>query len=197
MTDGSDPLITPSQLAAELSRCKLVDGSWHLPGSGRNARAEFETARLPEAVFFDIDLVADRSVDLPHMLPSPEVFADAVGAMGIAADDPVVVYDSVSLFSAPRVWWTFRAMGHRDVRVLEGGLPRWRAAGLPISAGPAPFLSATNPAPVPNSSAASSRSRPSWTAATPRCSTRGQRRASAARRPSLAPACASATCLAR
>jgi thiosulfate/3-mercaptopyruvate sulfurtransferase len=150
MTDGSDPLITTGELAAGLTRCKIVDGSWHLPGAGRDARAEFEAARLPEAVFFDIDAVADRTTDLPHMLPSPELFAQAVGALGIGADDPVVVYDSVGLFSAPRVWWTFRVMGHRDVRVLEGGLPRWRAAGLPISAGrPCPVPVRYEPRPRP------------------------------------------------
>lgn len=150
MTDGSDPLITTRELAAELSRFKLIDGSWHLPGAGRDARAEFEAVRLPEAVFFDIDAVADRTTDLPHMLPSPELFAETVGALGISADDPVVIYDSVGLFSAPRVWWTFRVMGHRDVRVLEGGLPRWRAAGLPISAGrtcPAPARYEPRPRP--------------------------------------------------
>lgn len=141
MTTGSDPLISVTELAWDFSRFKVVDGSWHLPSARRNARAEFEAAHLPEAVFFDIDAVADRSTDLPHMLPSPEAFAHAVGEMGIGPDDAVVVYDSVGLFSAPRVWWTFRAMGHPDIRVLEGGLPRWRQAGLPVMAG--------SPCPVP------------------------------------------------
>jgi thiosulfate/3-mercaptopyruvate sulfurtransferase len=137
MTDGSDPLITPAELAGALGRVKVVDGSWHLPSSGRVASAEFESARIPGAVFFDIDAVADRSSGLPHMLPTPDAFDAAAGALGIGTDDPVVVYDSIGLFSAPRVWWMFRAMGHGHVRVLEGGLPRWRREGRPLEAGPA------------------------------------------------------------
>lgn len=144
MADLPNPLITPAELAGVLDdpRLRLVDASWHLPSAGRDPRAEHAKAHIAGAVFFDIDAVSDPASGLPHMLPTPEVFANAVGALGIGEGDSVVVYDSAGLFSAPRVWWTFRAMGHDDVRVLEGGLPRWRAEGRPVEAG------ATQPAPA-------------------------------------------------
>lgn len=114
----------------------VVDGSWHLPGAGRDARAEYDAAHIPGAVFFDIDAVADTANPLPHMLPSPEAFAAAVGALGIDERQRIVVYDSVGLSSAPRVWWTFQVMGAADVVILEGGLPAWRAAGHATDARP-------------------------------------------------------------
>lgn len=112
-----------------------MDGSWHL--DGRDARADFDRERLPGAVFFDLEAVSDHSSDLPHMLPTAAAFAEAVGALGIAETDTIVVYDTVGLRSAPRVWWTFRLMGATNVRVLDGGLPLWRAEGRPLDTGPA------------------------------------------------------------
>jgi thiosulfate/3-mercaptopyruvate sulfurtransferase len=109
----------------------VVDSSWHLPGT-RNAEAEYQAAHIPGAVFFDIDAIADTSVPLPHMLPSPEAFAAAVGALGIDERQRIVVHDSVGLSSSPRGWWTFKVMGARDVVILEGGLPKWRAEGRPV-----------------------------------------------------------------
>lgn len=113
----------------------VVDGSWHLPGT-RDAAAEYAAAHIPGAVFFDIDAVADTSIALPHMLPSPDVFAAAAGALGIDEAETIVVYDSVGLSSAPRVWWTFRIMGAKDVVILDGGLPKWRAEGRPLDDAP-------------------------------------------------------------
>lgn len=132
----TDPLISTAALAERLGerRLKLVDASWNLDGS--DAKAPFEAERIPGAVFFDIDGVADLSSPLPHMLPSPEAFAEAVGALGIGSDDEVVVYDQAGIRSAPRVWWTFRVFGHERVRVLDGGLPKWRAEGRPTESGP-------------------------------------------------------------
>jgi thiosulfate/3-mercaptopyruvate sulfurtransferase len=131
----TDPLITTEQLAAELgaSDLRLVDASWYM--DKRDAKPAFREARLPGAVFFDIDAVADHSTDLPHMLPSPEVFAEAVGALGISASDHIVCYDQQGLFSAARVWWTFRVFGAERVQVLDGGLPKWRAEGRPVENG--------------------------------------------------------------
>ncbi|MCP5432715.1 MAG: 3-mercaptopyruvate sulfurtransferase [Alphaproteobacteria bacterium] len=131
------PLVTADWLAAHRGEAglKIVDGSWYLPQTGRDARAEFAGAHIPGAVFFDLDEIADRASPLPHMLPAPEAFAAAVGAMGISEADPVVVYDGAGFLSAPRVWWTFTVMGHRTVAVLEGGLPAWRSRGLPLEAG--------------------------------------------------------------
>lgn len=113
----------------------IVDGSWHLPPTGRSGRQEYADGHIPGAVFFDIDLVADRSSGLPHMLPSAEAFAEAVGALGISDEKTIVVYDGSGLFSAPRVWWTFRHFGAASVFILDGGFPAWRAEGRPVEQG--------------------------------------------------------------
>lgn len=142
----SDPLVSPRWLAEHLAdpSVRVVDASWHMPGVARDARAEHAAARIPGAVFFDIDGIAAPDTDLPHMLPAPEVFAQAVSMLGIGSADTVVVYDSNGILSAPRVWWTFRVFGHAKVFVLDGGLPRWQAEGLPLEDTPP-----TMPAPRP------------------------------------------------
>jgi len=112
-----------------------VDGSWHMPAAGRSGRADYVAGHVPGAVFFDLDAIADTASPLPHMLPTPEAFAAAVGALGIRETQTIVVYDSVGLFSAARVWWSFRIMGARDVVLLDGGLPAWIAEELPLEAG--------------------------------------------------------------
>src|SRR6185436_15918956 len=103
----------------------------------RDARAEFATAHIPGAAFFDIDAIADRTTSLPHMLPSAEQFGAAVGALGIGNADRVVVYDLRGVVSAARVWWTFRAFGHDAVAVLDGGLKKWQVEGRPVENGAA------------------------------------------------------------
>ena len=128
-------LISTGELAARLGEAVVLDGSHHLPTAGRDAGAEFLEAHIPGARFFDIDGVADRASDLPHMLPDAKGFALAMGAMGITRDDEVVVYDTVGTTGAARVWWTFRAFGHERVSVLDGGLPKWRSEGRPVEAG--------------------------------------------------------------
>jgi thiosulfate/3-mercaptopyruvate sulfurtransferase len=122
--------------APEGERPILLDASFYLPNEGRNARALFEAAHLPGAQFFDLDLIADPATDLPHMLPSPQDFARAAAAFGVGNKTPVVVYDQRGIFSSARAWWMFRAFGHDDVAVLDGGLPAWEAAGYPLEAGP-------------------------------------------------------------
>lgn len=111
----------------------LLDGSMHLPTSGRNARKEFAAEHIPGAYYFDIDEVADRKSPLPHMLPGTVQFASQMKAMGIGDGQRIVVYDSEGLYSAARVWWMFRAMGHDDVAVLNGGLKKWKAEGRPTT----------------------------------------------------------------
>lgn len=137
----ADPMISTEDLAHRMRRpgLSIVDASWHL--ADRDGAAEYRTRHIPGAVFFDIDAIADQATDLPHMLPDPAAFADAVGALGISDADDIVVYDSAGMFSAARVWWTFRIMGAANVRVLDGGLPKWEAEGRPVADGdpdPAP-----------------------------------------------------------
>jgi thiosulfate/3-mercaptopyruvate sulfurtransferase len=117
-------------------RLRVVDGSWYLPTSGRDARSEYLAGHLPGAVFFELDAVSDRASSLPHMLPRAEQFAEQAGALGIGDGDEVVVYDgSGANLSAARVWWMFRAFGHPRVAVLDGGLGKWRAEGRPLERG--------------------------------------------------------------
>jgi thiosulfate/3-mercaptopyruvate sulfurtransferase len=112
-----------------------VDGSYYLPTQKRDPKAEYVAGHIPGAVFFDINAIADDSTDLPHMLPGPDQFADAVGSLGITENDTIVVYDSSGFFSAPRVWWTFRIFGARNVFILDGGLPVWTQEGRPVDSG--------------------------------------------------------------
>ena len=138
------PLISTTELAARLGdpSLKLIDASWHL--DGRDGRPDFETARLPGAVFFDLEASSDQESDLPHMLPAPDFFAARMAALGVTADHSIVVYDTVGIRSSARVWWMLRAMGAPDVRVLDGGLPKWRAEGRVTESGPAaPTATAT------------------------------------------------------
>ena len=130
-------VVSTAWLAEHLGEAdlRIVDGSWHMPQARRDPAAEFAQSHLPGAVFFDVDRIADTSSGLPHMLPSPEAFARAVGALGIGDGDRVVVYDSRGVVSAARVWWTFRVFGHEAVAVLDGGLPRWRAEGRALESG--------------------------------------------------------------
>lgn len=129
------PLVTTEWLAAHLYSpdLKIVDASWRMPGNPP-ARIDHQRRRIPGAAFFDLDQIADRLRGLPHMLPSSEEFTAAVGAMGISATDRVIIYDDSGLFSAARVWWTFRQMGHDKVSVLDGGLPKWLRENRPIMA---------------------------------------------------------------
>lgn len=130
MTDLPFPLVSTEWLAANLPApdLRVIDASWRMPGLPP-ARLDYDQRRIRGAAFFDLDEIADRSTGLPHMLPSREQFSDAVGACGISSEDRVVVYDDAGVFSAARVWWTFRAHGHEKVSVLDGGLPKWLREG--------------------------------------------------------------------
>jgi thiosulfate/3-mercaptopyruvate sulfurtransferase len=132
-------LVSTDWLAAHLNYpdIAVVDGSFYLPALKRDVGAEFLAAHVPGAVRFDIDAVADHSTNLPHMLPSAEDFAAAVGELGIGDGTTVVVYDGAGLGGAPRVWWTFRVFGATKVFILDGGFPKWKSEGRPTEAGPA------------------------------------------------------------
>ncbi|WEK49095.1 MAG: 3-mercaptopyruvate sulfurtransferase [Candidatus Kaistia colombiensis] len=143
MIDRATTFVSTEWLAARLGdpAIAIVDASWYLPNANRDAAAEFRNSHIPGAVYFDLDKVADIRSGLPHMLPSADQFAVTVGQLGISETQTIVVYDGAGLFSAPRVWWTFRVMGAKDVRILEGGFPEWVAEGRPVEAGevaPAP-----------------------------------------------------------
>jgi thiosulfate/3-mercaptopyruvate sulfurtransferase len=134
VTDMSAPIVATSWLAQRLNApdIRVVDASWYLPTANRDAQAEFHARHIPGAVFFDIDEISDKASALPHMLPDAAKFASRVRKLGLGDGNRIVVYDGAGLFSAARVWWMFRAMGHRDVAVLDGGLPKWIAEGLPL-----------------------------------------------------------------
>jgi thiosulfate/3-mercaptopyruvate sulfurtransferase len=132
--DDPRTLVSTEWLAAHLKDpdLRILDASWHMPDAGRDAKAEYAAAHIPGARFFDIDEISDQRSSLPHMAPPPEKFISRMRAMGVGDGHQVVVYDSSGLFSAPRVWWTFRLMGKLDVAVLDGGLPKWQAEGREI-----------------------------------------------------------------
>jgi thiosulfate/3-mercaptopyruvate sulfurtransferase len=114
----------------------IIDGSWYLPQQGRDAKAEYDAAHIPGAVFFDQDVVVEPDSELPHTLPQPQHFSQFASSMGISADDTVVIYDGPGFFSAPRVWWMFRVMGAEKVFLLDGGFDGWKREGRPVTAEP-------------------------------------------------------------
>lgn len=133
------PLVSTAWLADHLSdpKVRIVDGSWWMPAENRSGEAEFLERHIPGAVFFDIDAIADKTVDLPHMLPAPSAFAEAVGELGLGRDHHIVCYDAFGIRAAARVWWELRTMGFEQVSVLDGGLKAWLAEGRAVEAGPA------------------------------------------------------------
>jgi thiosulfate/3-mercaptopyruvate sulfurtransferase len=136
-SQSSPWLVSTDWLAARLRDPKtvIVDATYFLPQHNRDAHAEYKSEHIPGAVFFDIEAISDHSTELPHMLPGTTQFGDAVGALGIGDGDTVVVYDNSPLFSAARVWWTFRIFGAKSVHVLDGGLPKWKAENHPLESG--------------------------------------------------------------
>lgn len=135
----ADPLVSTAWLADHLDApdVRIVDASWFMPGTPRDPKAEFEAGHIPGAVFFDIDEISDETSPLPHMLASGVKFASRVRKLGLGDGSRIVVYDSTGILPAARVWWNFRVMGHEDVVVLDGGLPKWIAEGRPLEDGPA------------------------------------------------------------
>ncbi|WP_145583154.1 3-mercaptopyruvate sulfurtransferase [Yersinia thracica] len=133
-------LVTPQWLADHINNIDItiLDARMSPPGltPKRNIQAEFEQGHIPGAVYFDIDAVADSSTDLPHMLPSPQIFSEMAGQLGINEQQTLVIYDDGNLFSAPRVWWTFRIFGAKNVYILAGGFSGWQQAGFALESGP-------------------------------------------------------------
>jgi len=131
MPDDPKTLVSTDWLALHLKDpdLRILDASMYLPGTDRDAQAEYNAAHIPGARFFDIDDISDARSDLPHMAPPVEKFMSRMRAMGVGDGHQVVVYDCAGLFSAARVWWLFKLMGKPDVAVLDGGLPKWLAEG--------------------------------------------------------------------
>ena len=134
MQDDPKTLVSTEWLHAHLKDpdLRILDGSYYLPQMGRDPRAEYDAAHIPNARFFDIDDVADHGSDLPHMVPPVEKFMSRMRAMGVGDGHQVVVYDGMGLFSAARVWWLFKLMGQNNIAVLDGGLPKWQSEGRPV-----------------------------------------------------------------
>ena len=132
-------LVSTEWLAERLNEpdTRIADASWYLPQAGRDAKAEYAAAHIPRAVYFDIDDLSDETSPYPHMLAPATKFAGRMRALGLSSGDTIVVYDGAGLFSSPRAWWMLRAMGHQDVFVLDGGLPKWRREGRKVEATPA------------------------------------------------------------
>ncbi len=152
-----NPLVTAEWLHVRLGDPDLVilDASWYLPVHQRDAKAEFAAGHIQGAMFFDIDAHSDQTNSLPHMLPNPDIFAAGAGAMGISEKSTIVIYDGLGLFSAPRIWWTFIIFGAKNVHILDGGLPAWKAKGFSLVAEhqvrkPVAFQAKFNPALVAN-----------------------------------------------
>jgi thiosulfate/3-mercaptopyruvate sulfurtransferase len=152
MPEQKQPLVSTDWLAARLGQPGLViiDASWYLPAQKRDPHRDFLESHIPGAVFFDLDAVSAQDTSLPHMMPAPTAFAAAMGGLGVADGAQIIVYDGLGLFSAPRLWWMLRAFGARDVAVLDGGLPKWKAEGHPLEHGetrctPAPFNARLDP----------------------------------------------------
>lgn len=130
----TDPVVSAAWLAARLGdpAVRVVDATLPLVGQPGHGRDSYAAGHIPGAVFFDINAIADPDTDLPHMLPSPAAFAEAAGELGLGREHTIVVYDAHGIYSAPRVWWTLRAMGYPKVFVLDGGLKAWIAEGRPV-----------------------------------------------------------------
>ena len=138
-TPISQTIVPTDWLGAHWNEVRVVDASWYMPADKRDPKAEFAAGHIPGAVFYDLDALSDPATGLPHMMTTPEIFAQDAAALGIGDDDMVVVYDGAGLFSAARVWWMLRAMGHDKVAVLDGGLPKWKAENRALEQGaPAP-----------------------------------------------------------
>lgn len=125
------PLVTTEWLAERIDApdVRIADASWYLPEKGRDPKTEYQSAHIPRAVFFDIDDLSDETSALPHMLAPAAKFASRMRKLGLGDGNLIVVYDTAGIYSSPRAWWMLRAMGHEDVFVLDGGLPKWRAEG--------------------------------------------------------------------
>ena len=125
--------ITPDALERRLGQNNLsiICNFMYLPTENRDGAAEFAAERIPGAVYFDLDEIADQSSSLPHMIANPDQFSRQLGALGVNNNDEIIVYDGPGLFSSARIWWNLHIMGAKNVRILEGGYNRWKKENRP------------------------------------------------------------------
>lgn len=144
-TDAMKGIVDTAWLADRLGdkTLRIVDATWYMPGSPRKGQDDFLAGHIPGAVFWDVDAIADVTAPLPVTMPSAAQFADQMTGLGIGPDTQVVVYDGSGIMSAARVWWMLRYFGHDAVAVLDGGMPKWKAEGRALEAGPAAAKSAS------------------------------------------------------
>jgi thiosulfate/3-mercaptopyruvate sulfurtransferase len=135
MKEDAQILVSTKWLAKRLENAevRVLDASWYLPGMNRNPIIEYEKRHIPNARFFDIDDISDNRSELPHMVPPIEKFMSKVRKLGVGDGHQVIVYDGSGMFSAARVWWLFKMMGHKNIAVLNGGLPKWISDGFPVN----------------------------------------------------------------
>src|SRR5256714_6758421 len=133
----TDPLVSTDWLAGHLGdpKVRVIDASFKLPGVLPLPKDDYLASHIPGAVLFDVDAVSDHSNPLPHMFPDAEQFGRDVGGLGVSNDDTVVLYDSGGWVAAPRAWWMFLSFGHKNVRILNGGLKKWVAEGRKVGRG--------------------------------------------------------------
>jgi len=136
-TPTDDPLVSTDWLAAHLDdpKVKIIDASYKMPGVLPLPADDFLAAHIPGAVFFNVNTISDPNDLRPHMYPNAPQFTRDVSALGISSDDTVVAYDSGAWVAAPRAWWMFLSFGHSKVKVLDGGLKKWRAEGRAVASG--------------------------------------------------------------
>ena len=129
-----DSLVSTEWLAGELGApdLRVIDASFFLPTDPRDACAEYHAEHIPGAVFLDLDAVADPDNPVPHMVPPEHFFTSRMRALGLGDGNRFVVYDNSPLHSAARGWWMLKHFGARQVAVLDGGLPKWKAEGRPL-----------------------------------------------------------------
>ncbi len=126
-----NPLIEINWLKKNLNNpeIKIIDGTWHMPGSGINGFDIFKEKHIPNSIFIDLDEISDINSDLPHMMPDENYFSEKVSSLGISNNDHLIIYDMYGMFSAARIWFMFKAFGHNKVSLLNGGFPAWVDSG--------------------------------------------------------------------
>ena len=128
------PLISTNWLENNINKVRLIDCTWHMPSSKRNAHQEFINSHIKGASFFDLEKNSDQNSNLPHMLPPERMWEKIVSKFGIKNSDHVIIYDNSDLLTACRCWYTFLYFGHDPnlVSVLDGGLKKWKKKKIKV-----------------------------------------------------------------